>query len=495
MRRPSKPQTPPVVYVPPKLIPYHLRRSLRQVTLSWAFGSTWLYITTGAALTRYAKLLGVPEYGFGVLAAIPFLGALAQLPSSYYMEHYGHRKGLFIAAGLLHRFLWLVVAAIPWIAPTAWWWPALAVMMAASSLLGHVATPGVLGWFADLVPRQLRGRYFSRRMQVGQLVGLVVTVAIGLVLDRSAGMGSQALRVTISLGLAVAALCGIADFLVLAFVPNPPSKGPDAGARFWSLLREPLRDRNFRCYVGYNATLTFSMGFVGQYIWLYVFDVAKMSNSQANLMLVGIPLLVAMICAPFWGRVVDRLGRRPVLLIAGALIVPGAAAWTLVTAENWWLGYLIVLVAVFAWPGIELANFNVLLGLTSSDSAGRHGSAYIAMNSIAVAVAGTLSGLFGGAVAAAFHNWQGSFLGWPVTYHGLLFLCSAALRLLALLWALRLRDPGATATREALRAMATNIYSNMHQAIFMPARRIVSRRRQNYWMRRARERDGRDRQR
>ena len=57
------------------------RRALRLVTTAWAFGAAWMFTVQGAAMTRYAKMLGLPQFWFGVFAALPFIGALAQLPA------------------------------------------------------------------------------------------------------------------------------------------------------------------------------------------------------------------------------------------------------------------------------------------------------------------------------------------------------------------------------------------------------------------------------
>ena len=195
-----------------------------------------------------------------------------------------------------------------------------------------------------------------------------------------------------------------------------------------------------------------------------------MSNTRANAMLVVMPLVVLMVCYRIWGRLIDKLGRKPVLLIAGLLIVHGGAAWIFVTRDRWVLGYLAVILATAAWPGIEATNFNILLGMSESLDDRRQGSAYVAINSLVAALAGILSGLFGGAIAELLSDWQGTLFGWPLTYHGVLFLISGVLRLAALLWVLRLEDTRAYGTQAALRYMGTNLYSNLQQAVFIPGR-------------------------
>jgi MFS family permease len=449
-----------------------LRRSLRLVMLAWVFGAAWVYMTTGATLTRYAQLLQLPKFGFGLLAAMPFAAALFQLPASYFLERFGFRKRFFLLFNIVHRLLWVAVAAVPWVIPDAWWWPGLLVLFGVSSILGQLATPAWVSWMADLVPSRMRGRYFSRRIQLGQLVGLCITVAIGYMLDRANLVGPEMLLKTISVALVAASILGTIDICCFFGVTDPPLK-IDPHLSVWDLIRQPLADRSFRRFLAFTATLTLGTGFVGQFCWLYVFEVVGMSNMRANVMLLVMPLLVNMVAYPFWGRLIDRLGRKPVLIISGLLIVHGGASWIFVTPLNWVWGYLGVIIATAAWPGVELGTFNFILGMTQSRSGRRLRSAYIAVNSVVSATAGILSGLLGGALAEAMGDWSGVLLGWPLTYHGVLFIISGALRLAALGWLFGLEDTRAYTTRAALRYMGTSIYSNLQQAVFVPGRLLL----------------------
>lgn len=444
-----------------------LRNSLRRVTQAWIFGALWMYIVTGAVLTRFAQQLHMPAFGFGILAALPFAGALVQLPASYFIERYGYRKGFFITVGIIHRLLWALVALIPWVLPEPSWWKAMLLLVGLSWAFGHMHAPIWVSWMADLVPARIRGRYFSRRSQVGQLVGMVVTVTIGYVLDHAQLLG---MLETLSLALLVAAVAGAIDFLFFLPVPAVRQPRPNPTASLATILQTPLRDRNFLRFLGFTSTLTFAVGFLGQFIWLHVFDVAGMSNIQANVMLVFVPLVVLVLFYPLWGKVVDRAGRKPVQLVAGLLIVPGAAAWIFVSRDQWLWGYLVVLIATAAWPGIEIANFNMMLAISDQHAGQGRRSGYVAVNSAANAIAGIASGLCAGLFAEALRDWRTTLWGWTLTYHGLLFLISAALRVVALGWLLGMTDPGAATTRTAFRYLGTNLYSNLQQAIFLPGR-------------------------
>ncbi len=458
-----------------------LRDSLRYIIVAWLFGSAWMYLAGGAAFTRYAKLLKVTPFGFGLLAAIPFLAAGVQLPTSLFLERHGGRKAVFIWCCTIHRFLWIVLGLLPWLLPDSWQWPGLLAVNFVSVVLANVSSPAWMSWMADVIPSRLRGRFNARRIQFGQGVGLAISLLAGLALDWPNPDQQVLLRHIISGMFIVAGLCGMTDILLFLPIPDPKPLHHRPVLSLLELVKPPLRNPAFRAFLGYSATMTFATGFVGQFIWLYVFDVVGMSNTRANLLLCAVPILVSMGTYPFWGRMVDRFGSKPTLLLAGLVVINGANTWILVTPDSWIPGYILVLTAVAAWPGMELAGFNLLLRLTGTGSRGRASSAVIAINSLAVAVAGTLSGLFGGMLMETLGSgWRTTILGWPVTSHGILFLVSAVLRTLALVWVLALKEERKVGTRDALHYMMVNLFSNLQQVGFLPIRMLANLARQTW---------------
>mgnify|MGYP005841534959 CR=1 FL=1 len=481
-----------------------LQRQLRLVTLAWVFGSVWLWTVSGATMTQFARSLGTPDWGFGILAMLPFIGTFIQLPAGYLLERYGHRKAVFMVTATAGRLLWAVAAGVPWMLPRTvsvgeasvnLWWPSMAGLLALSWILMSASGPAWMNWMSDLIPRRVRGRYFATRNNVGNCIGLVATVAIGYALDVTERAGGVAediaagisggggghdplmLRVTSAL-LAVAGLMGALDILCFRGVVDLERPREHKPITMADMIRGPLRDANFRSYLAFVFVFNFGTAYIGQYVWLYMLDVLEWTNKQANLLIVAIPLAMRLFCYGPWGRLTDRLGKKPVILISGFFTIFGAAGWLLCTAENWWVGYLLVLCVVVAWPGFEIATFNFILDLSGSRrrgvaegaSGGASGGAYVAMNSLTVAVAGGLSGLFASVIAAWLRDWTWAtgVMGIVLTYHGVLFIISTVLRAAAVLIAMTLREEHATRTRDAIRIMAGGFYSNVQRATVMP---------------------------
>lgn len=396
----------------------------------------------GAVLTRYAQTLNTPPFGFGLIAAIPFLAALAQIPASYAVERFGGRKWVSVISLLIHRLLWLAVAAVPWVLPHAWWWLGLVVVIGLTNLSANIGTPGVTSWAADLVPARIRGRYYALRGQYVRIIMIASSLGLGWLMDRAQAHGTPVLLLTLSVLLALGALLGAVDLLLCFALPDRWHQPRGSALPFADIFRQPLADHNFRCFLGYSAFITFATGYIGPFVWLYLVDVVKESNSEAIFMTVVGTGLVSMLGMRFWGARVDRWGYKRVMLIAGLLVLNGASSWALVTPEHKWLGYCGVLVSALGWPAMELAGGNLLFSMAETGRNGgvRLGSAFAALNSAVVAVTGTLSGLFGGWVAEVLKSWHGIWFGRPVTFHVLLFVLSAVIRVFALLCILQMRD-------------------------------------------------------
>jgi MFS family permease len=132
-------------------------------------------LTGGVFLTGFALYLGMSEFMLGVMMAIPFIVTFFQLPASYYICRNGRRKTIAFRAATLARLSWLPilgVGMIPFLENDIRCMAFLGLFMAAQvcSSISYIAW---ISWTSDLVPDDIRGRFFGTRNMLCGAAGIV----------------------------------------------------------------------------------------------------------------------------------------------------------------------------------------------------------------------------------------------------------------------------------------------------------------------------------
>ncbi len=479
-----------------------LRGALRTVTVAWMFGVVWMSCISGSQMTLFCRLLGFQQYHFGILAAIPFAATYAQLIAAAIIERTGLRKYMFIVNACIQRLLWVAIAATPLLLGRGH--AAIAIFMALyglAAVLAHLSSPPWTSWMSDLIPRRIRGRYFANRSLWTIPIQIVVVFSAGIVLDLATTKNAplEIARQPLLLGticglFVVGAVFGVTDILLFlrireiatpALLSGPEGQGePKAG--LVTALLEPIRvvarsygDRVFRNYALYGAVIAFSMTVSDQYFWLNALEEVGYSKLGTNLVFMVCGAVSYLLVARMWGRLIDRWGRRPILILATAGTVLSPLGWFFIPAANLPLAYLIgvisCLIGGMTWGAVSLGQVGIVMGF--SETKGR--SYYIAAAAVVAAVGGVFGGLAGGGIAYALRGLQDSplHLGpfhWN-NYHAT-FLASMLLRGGAILFLVGMPDPGARPLREMMRQVRFDAYSNVMTRLFWPLRAVGQRR-------------------
>lgn len=140
-------------------------------------------LTSGAFLVAFALKLGASNVVIGLLAAIPPLMQLIQIPSIYLVEKIRNRRAISVYSSGVSRIMWLLIALMAiLLTPKA----ALTFLIFALSAQAGVAAISACSWnswMRDLVPQDQLGAFYSRRMRLATGLGIVLSLAAGMYID------------------------------------------------------------------------------------------------------------------------------------------------------------------------------------------------------------------------------------------------------------------------------------------------------------------------
>ncbi|MFB0557440.1 MAG: MFS transporter [Dehalococcoidia bacterium] len=376
-------------------------------TVSMGFSS----ITTSGILVAFALALGADNFQIGVLAAIPFIMQLLQIPGIWLVEKLRRRKAIAVLSWLPAQLLWFPIALIPLF---------LSVPggTAISLLLGLMAFRGILtaicnsawnGWTRDLVPQPILGRFFSRRMAFATLSGVVFSLGTAFFVDywRTQVSGESAVFAYTYAFLFGALFLGLTSPIFMSLMPEPlmqPITGPQPS--LGQRLTAPFRDKNFRWLIQFlfywgfasNLAIPFFAVHMLQRLGLPVFWVIAFSvlSQMFNILFLRV-----------WGPFADRFGNKSVLSVGISLYLLVILGWIFTTMpERYFLTVpLLVLLHIFAGIASAAVTFTVgTIGLKLAPQG--ESTTYLAGASLATNLGAGLGPLLGGFLADFFSTRQ-----------------------------------------------------------------------------------------
>jgi hypothetical protein len=140
-------------------------------------------LTTGPFLVAFALHMGGSNFAIGLLAAIPFLTQLFQLPAVYLVEAVRRRRGICIVGESVSRLSLLVIAAAAF-APKG----QTAVALLVTGLFLHASFGAFAGcswnsWMRDFVPQHRLGAIFAKRLLLAAALSALLSFAGGAFVD------------------------------------------------------------------------------------------------------------------------------------------------------------------------------------------------------------------------------------------------------------------------------------------------------------------------
>jgi len=438
----------------PQLNRLEIMRALKYSNWDAVYATAFAILTGGAFLTGFALYLKANDFWMGIIFSVPMLAGLFQIVSSYFVELSGNRKRFCGTYSLLGRILFLPILLIPFIIPPHFRFLVFALLFLLSNVLLSITQPAWSSWISDLVPQDMRGRYFGKRNMLAGLTTLIISMPAGWFLDQA----TKYHRFPESVGFAslfgVAVICALLSFAALMHQAEPPMVRSDvnhtAGLKgALSFYRMPFLDREFRAYVLFGGLFAFSQFFAAPFFLVYQLEKLKFSYTVIQVFTVYTSLL-SMISLPLWGYIGDKFGNKPIIAISTAGVALLPLLWDFTTRKHLLMAYLIVTFINTAsgvfWAGVGLGQFNLLIASTPM----KNKSVYVGAWSAVVGLAGGIAPILSGILMTAFKPVHFVVQDFLIGNYQIVFFINTILRFVALASLKPVVERGSASAKEVL---------------------------------------------
>jgi len=363
----------------------------------------------------------------GLLATLPQLfGALMQWVAALKMDRFQSRRKIILAGAAIQAMTLVPMALLPFLfgigsIPVLY----LLVLTVVYQGANGSTVPIWNSLIGDLVPSNIRGRFFGYRNRLMGMSSFISLILAGVILDLFDRADKAAVGFLIIFSMAF--LARLNSLRWLSKYEDPEFFiAPDQAFTFRQFLRRSPYS-NFAKFVFFIGAVNFGVSFSAPYFALYMLRDLHFSYLEFTIVS-GVAIITQFLTFRYWGDLSDRFGNKKILNVCGWGVAVVPMLW-LVSPHILYL-VIIQIAGGFVWSGFSLASANFIFDAVTPPKRAR-----------CVAYQGLVNGffLFLGAVAGGYtaaHLPQGYSLGvwvWtPAFILPVIFLISGIIRLITM---------------------------------------------------------------
>ena len=391
----------------PTLTDQEVERSLRMMRWVGVANGALLSLGSGGFMAAYALALGATNAQVGILAALPFLTQVIQLPAILLIERFRARKALGIPSLLVAQLLWAPIGVIPLLLDTP---GALAVavvigLMALRGLFLPVWTTALTSWTRDLVPQNILGSYYARRLATVTTAVAVVALGGSFFVSwwQDSVSAENAILAYSFLLIGGAFTLGLAGPLAALRAREPlMPAAPESGQSAIAVLLEPLRHRNFSHVVRFLFVWSLTSNLAIPFFAVYMLSELGLSLPTV----IGFTVLSQITNVLFvrvWGPMADRVGSKTVLSLSASLYLLVILGWVFTTHPERHVLTFPLLAVLHIFAGVAAAGVTLTINTLGLKVAPRgEATSFLGLASIATNTGAGIGPIIGGVMADFF---------------------------------------------------------------------------------------------
>ena len=363
---------------------------------------------------------------YGFFTSLPFWFNFLQVLLTPLLAQRLHSRSMTILSGWLHAVAWFaLLVAMPFL-PRSESPLTLIVfgvtfsLVALSSAINGVAWNA---WMQECIPVRLRGKYFGFRNRLLYLSLVVFMLAVSGLLAWLDG-ALLAFQILFGGALVMRIVSVFAQQRMQTSVAgHPPTPEPP----WQQQLRLVRSDVMFMRYILFAAVIGFASTLFGPFYAVFMLEELHLSAARINMLLL-LGVLGAAISFPAWGRLLDRFGNVPVMIVSLVSWQLFNSLFVLVHPGNTWLLYVIHSAGGIFSAGYGIGLFGLLLKLSPGGARTMGMALFVSLSSLTAALGPITGGYLLTAAQAngftALEAYHAAFVITPILF----FLCCLLLR-------------------------------------------------------------------
>ncbi len=387
-----------------------VQKGLRNIIRDGLTTSMMSTLTGSVFLVAFALSLGASNMVIGLLATIPPLANVIQIPAIYLVEKYRVRRSITVLAAAISRSFLLIIAIIPFVVPFNIALPLVLVALVLNSLLASIGGCSWNSWMHDLLPKHNLGKFFSKRMLLSTAVSIPLALSAGYFITYWKTAFPAMELAGYSILFLAGFIAGLVGVLVISRIPEPMMARAESMPRFGQLIKKPFEDKNFKNLIVFLTSWNFAVNLALPFLTVYMLTSLGMDTSSVVLFSV-LSQVTSMAFFRIWGKLSDRFSNKSVLRVSGPIMIGCFLIWasTVLFADSSIIMVLVILVHVLmgmATAGVNLVSGNIGLKLAPKGEA----TSYLASAALFSSLAAGIAPLLGGIVAQYVPQWEYFFL-------------------------------------------------------------------------------------
>ncbi|NSW90396.1 MAG: MFS transporter [Firmicutes bacterium] len=330
------------------------RKSQDFFILQAIVGSIFMVLTGGVVLSGFAVYLGASDETVGYIPLISSISGIFLVFSGLFLERFKNIKKLVICLNSIAKPLLVSIILVPLLIPEKLKVLVLFIILIIGYSINMLMSLAINSWFVNVIPLNIRGRYFAIRQVFAVIISALVPLISGIILDIT-GKSYKGFAILYATALVFIIAENIAFWNIEdSYIENSDREKFNIA----DVFRMPLKNKEFMgftykmifFYMVLYISASFSQVYMIRYLRLSYTFISTMSTINA---------LIQIFILPWWGKICDQRGNEFALRISIWFFAGDIAMWALVSRSSMFVFIpMAYIFGAFSNSGFAVANFN-----------------------------------------------------------------------------------------------------------------------------------------